>query len=139
MYCVNDIKTLISDPLISYGNHSYSHYVMSSLNECQQELEIKNNLDILRKCNVKMTNIFSLPFGGDEHFNSVTIKLLNKYKYSGFLKTGNALKISKYKNRYTLLPSRDRYLVKSSFNSFQKHILTLGLKGVLKINYNKKI
>ncbi len=136
VFCVNDINSIIKHPLISYGNHTYSHYVLSSLNGNQQETEIKRNHELLTKCDVKLSKIFSVPFGRDNDFNSTTIDLLNKYQYTGFLYSRNAINIRRLNKNYKVadstLVSRDRYMVNSEFDSFQKQILKLGLKGLIK-------
>ena len=135
-FCLNEIKSIRKHPLVSYGNHTYSHYVLSSLDKNQQEIEIQKNHELLKKCDVKLSKIFSIPFGGDKDFNSTTIDLLKKYKYRGFLYSKNAINIKQLNRNHgvvdSTLISKERYMVNSEFDSFQKQILKLGLKGLLK-------
>ena len=115
-----------------YGNHTYNHYLLSSLNMEQQELEIAKNHQLLKTLDVKLSKVFSIPFGGDKDFNTTTIQLLKKYNYIGFLYSKNALNLKRNQNRDKNLISRERYMVNSEFNSFQKQIFKLTLKGWLK-------
>ncbi|MCK4441273.1 MAG: polysaccharide deacetylase family protein [Sulfurovaceae bacterium] len=131
-FCIKDIEYLRKNPLVSYGNHTYNHYVLSSLNRNQQELEIRKNHELLEKLDIKHSKIFSIPFGGDRDFNSTTIELLKKYNYRGFLYSKNAINIKNSRSSDLTLPSRERYMVNSDFNSFQKQLLKLGLKGLIK-------
>jgi peptidoglycan/xylan/chitin deacetylase (PgdA/CDA1 family) len=143
VFCVSDIKSIKKHPLISYGNHTYNHYVMSSINGHQQETEIKRNHELLTKCDVKLSKIFSVPFGDDKDFDSTTIDLLNKYQYIGFLYSRDAINIRRLNKTYKVadstLVSRDRYMVGSEFVSFQKQIFKLGLKGLKKSMCGLKI
>ncbi len=100
---------------------------MSSIDPNQQEAEIKRNHELLEKLDVKLSKIFSLPFGDGKDFNSTTIDLLIKYQYKGFLYSRGAINIRKLKKNYsdadTSLASRDRYMSNSDFNSFQNKSL----------------
>ena len=135
-YCVTDKNKIVKNPLVSYGNHTYSHYVLSSLNQDQQEAEIKKNDDLLSQCDVKLSKVFSVPFGGDKDFNATTIELLAKHNYKGFLYSRNILNIKgtneNYKVGDSTLVSRERYMASDEFSSFQKKIFKLGIKGIVK-------
>ena len=90
--------------------------------------------------NVKLSKIFSVPFGGDKDFNSATIDLLNKYQYKGFLYSRNLINIRRLNKNFKVanstLVSRERYMVQSEFDSFQKHIFKLGIKSLIKTYKN---
>jgi len=131
-FCVNNTKYITNNPLVSYGNHSYNHYLLSSLDKEQQEIEIKKNHELLERLGVKLSKVFSIPFGGDNDFNKTTIELLKKYNYIGFLYSKNALNMKKHKVIDPKLISKERYMVSSEFDKFQKQIFKLGLKGFLK-------
>ena len=131
-FCINSREYIKKSPLVMYGNHTYNHYLLSSLNREQQELEIGKNHQLLKTLDVKLSKVFSIPFGGDKDFNKTTVQLLKKYNYIGFLYSKNALNLKKNQNRDKSLISKERYMVNSDFNSFQKQIFKLALKGWLK-------
>ncbi len=131
-FCLDSIKYIRDNPLVLYGNHTYSHYVLSSLNREQQEEEIAKNHRILENCGVRLSKVFSIPFGGDRDLNSITIELLKKYNYIGFLYSKNSINTKREKNIIDKnLISKDRYMVSSDFKSFQKQIFKLGIKGLI--------
>ncbi len=130
-FCVDNIKYIKDNPLVSYGNHTYNHYLLSSLNREQQEEEIVKNHRLLQNCNVRLSKVFSIPFGGDKDFNSITIELLKKYNYIGFLYSKNSINTKSYKSIDKRLISKDRYMVSSDFKSFQKQIFKLGIRAFI--------
>ncbi len=130
-FCVDNIKYIKNNSLVLYGNHTYNHYLLSSLNREQQEEEIVKNHQLLKRCDVRLSKVFSIPFGGDRDFNSITIELLKKYNYIGFLYSKNGINTKNGKNIDKNLISKDRYMVSSDFKSFQKQIFKLGIKGLI--------
>ncbi|MDC0521698.1 polysaccharide deacetylase family protein [Candidatus Pelagibacter sp.] len=94
--CFDDKKYLINHPLISYGNHSANHYVMSSLNKDQQLNEILECKNFLDEFHVNKSNVFCIPFGGKDSFNEQTISILNKLNYKYILLSEN--KLNKIRN-----------------------------------------
>ena len=68
-FCIDNLKSIANHPLISYGNHTFNHYVLSSLNNDEQLIEIEKNHDILHSLNANISNVFSVPFGGQRDFN----------------------------------------------------------------------
>src|SRR6056300_1185440 len=89
-------KYLVNHPLISYGNHSANHYVMSSLNKDQQLNEILECKNFLDEFLVNKSNVFCIPFGGKDSFNEQTISILNKLNYKFILLSEN--KLNKIRN-----------------------------------------
>ncbi len=130
-FCIDSIKYIKNTPLLSYGNHTYNHYLLSSLSREQQEEEIVKNHQLLENCGVRLSKVFSIPFGGDRDFNSITIELLKKYDYIGFLYSKNRINTMGDRDRDRGLISKDRYMVGSDFNSFQRQIFKLGIKGLI--------
>jgi len=130
-YCVEKKEELIDDPLVTYGNHTYDHYVLSSLSDEEQEHQIRKNLLLLQSTERKISKVFSIPFGGEDEFNQTTCVLLKKYGYIGFLYSRNCINILKRKEKKanSYLPSFDRYMPAESFASYQKQLLKLALKG----------
>ena len=130
-FCVDSTMYIKDTPLVKYGNHTYNHYLLSSLNREQQEEEIEKNHNLLKKHTDRLSKVFSIPFGGDKDFNSITIELLKKYNYIGFLYSKNRINIKNHKNMEQSLISKDRYMVASEFSSFQKQLFKLGIKGLI--------
>jgi peptidoglycan/xylan/chitin deacetylase (PgdA/CDA1 family) len=134
-YCIDDPSILSSHDLVSYGSHSYSHYVMSSLTKEQQHEEVVKNINFFNKHNIKHSQIFSIPFGDENSFDDTTIALLDQYNYKGFVYSRNRLN-SVFMNRYASDGSSsiyfsDRYMPRSSFSSFQSQIAVLNFRKML--------
>ena len=107
-YCFDNNKYLINHPLISYGNHSANHYVLSSLNKDQQLNEILECKNFLNNFNINKSDVFCIPFGGKECFNKDTISILNKLKYKVTLLSENKLNDARNNNQI------DRFMPKNS-------------------------
>ena len=76
----------IDHPLVYYGNHTYNHYVLSSLSYREQYEEIGSAKECLSRIpNIKISNVFSLPFGESEHLNSETFGVLREVGYSSMV------------------------------------------------------
>lgn len=133
-YGLNQIKELEKHPLISYGNHTYNHYVLSSLSRKEQEYEIRRNHDFLKKLNIKKSNIFSIPFGDKDSFNTDTIEIIEKYGYSGILLPDDMLNFNNnIKYQYlSNLKYLQRYTVPENHISFQFKIFKIFIKTILK-------
>lgn len=130
-YCVSDQGMLRDHSLVTYGNHTLHHYVLSSLNFEQQEHEIGENHRRLTQLPLKVSKIFSVPFGGDTDLNETTLHVLNKLGYRGFLYSRGAMNFGRvrHKQNFMGIPYRERYMVRPSFPGFQRQILRLWLKG----------
>ena len=130
-YCVGDTGQLVEHALVRYGNHSLSHYVLSSLSRAQQEHEISENHRILTKLPLRLSKVFSVPFGGDTDLNRTTVQVLKSLGYVGFLYSRGALNHGQRggKQSFHGLPYRERYMVPASFAGFQRKILRLWVKG----------
>jgi peptidoglycan/xylan/chitin deacetylase (PgdA/CDA1 family) len=134
-YGISDKESLKKNSLITYGNHTYNHYVLSSLTKEEQEIEIRENQKLIKNLDINYSKVFSIPFGGVVDFNNDTIDLLKKYQYKAFLYSDNKINLvplnQKIENRSFSLLSGERYMVKPSYNSFQKHLFKLGIKGLI--------
>ncbi len=77
---------LTHHPLISYGNHSQNHYVLSSLTNPQQAQEIERAHQCLRDIpDLTLCECFSAPFGSDQDINSATYELVQALDYQSLL------------------------------------------------------
>lgn len=133
-YILREPKQLINHTLLTYGNHGYNHYLLSSLTESQQEDEILRNKEFLKSLSVPTSKIFAVPFGRENDFTSRTIQILKNLEYTGFLYSRNSINLSdkgNYQQKAYSLPGMDRYMSQDSTLSFQLHIFRLGLKAVL--------
>jgi len=134
-YCIDDPFFLKKDDLVSYGNHSYSHYVMSSLTKEEQEKEILKNINLFKKYKIKQSSIFSIPFGDENSFDNNTIALLKQFNYKGFLYSRNRLN-SIMKNKFSSTGPNsiyfiDRYMPRHNFFSFKSQIKILNFRKIL--------
>jgi peptidoglycan/xylan/chitin deacetylase (PgdA/CDA1 family) len=89
--CVSSPSDLLNHPLLRYGNHGHSHYVMSSISEAEQREEIFKAKGILAGIDVRKSRLFSLPFGGREDYDDSTLSLLAEAGYEGMLLSRGAL------------------------------------------------
>ena len=80
---IADRDVLIDDPLVTYGNHTYSHFLLSSLGPREQAREIRANGAVLERLGLPLSRIFALPFGGQRDFNAETVKILHQDGYVG--------------------------------------------------------
>ena len=137
VFCIYNQKTIVKNPLVSFGNHTFHHYILSSLDCAKQESEIKLNHDFLTSLDINLSKIFSIPFGGYEHFNNYTLQLLKKYHYTGVLLSTNTLNHRRVLNhnggKDHILPRHDRLLCPDDLRALQKKIVKIHLKHVLHI------
>ena len=130
-----DIKTnlisneniLINNEYVSYGNHTYNHYVLSSLTEEEQYYEINNNINLLKKLDINLSKVFAFPFGGIHDYNKLTFKILDDLNIDKVLLSNNIINFSEMNNinntQYLdrLAPSNNKYhlIYRVSKNIFQ--------------------
>ncbi len=66
---------------LNFGNHSHSHYILSSLTPDEQANELETSTNALKQLNQPISKVFSIPFGGPEHYNTDTLKLFKEFGY----------------------------------------------------------
>jgi peptidoglycan/xylan/chitin deacetylase (PgdA/CDA1 family) len=82
----DNVSYLQSHKLISYGNHSHSHYVLSSLSRSEQCEEIAKTKTFLEGVpGLQVSKVFSLPFGQEQHVNLDTLAALRENGYQTLL------------------------------------------------------
>ncbi|MDH3376187.1 MAG: polysaccharide deacetylase family protein [Gammaproteobacteria bacterium] len=87
-YQFDSADWIVEHPLLNYGNHSHSHYVLASLTPEQQYDEIDRPRRWLTEHDVgSVSEIFSMPFGGVDDFNDATVRILTELGYRGMLLT----------------------------------------------------
>ena len=112
---VSEKENLIKNDYVSYGNHTYNHYVLSSLTEEEQYYEIFNNVQLLSDLDVNLSNVFAFPFGGLNDYNKSTLKILNDLNIKNVLLSNNVMNFYgvdninnvKYLDRFS--PSNNKY------------------------------
>jgi len=85
-YCISTIDHIVRDPLLQYGNHSRSHYILSSLSRDEQYREIGMTKEMLGGVDgITQSNLFSVPVGRPGDYNDDTISILKELGYAGML------------------------------------------------------
>ena len=114
-YYLKSPQELIAHPLISYGSHSVNHYVMSSLSTDQQWREIEDNRRFLNQFeNIQKSDIFSVPFGGDQDYNNLTRDMAIQSGHTGLLLSRNRLQKSKKNEGHNISLSIERMMSRST-------------------------
>lgn len=91
-------ESFIDHPLVSYGNHSHHHYVLSSLTKEQQREEILRTEATLDGIpSIRRSRVFSIPFGERKHFNAETIELLKEHDFSAAVLSRQRLNLRRRK------------------------------------------
>jgi peptidoglycan/xylan/chitin deacetylase (PgdA/CDA1 family) len=133
-FLVKDKATLINHPLVTYGNHTFNHYVLSSLTDEQQEREIAANHELISGLKLRLSRIFSIPFGYERHFNAATLEIIRRYGYTGFLYSRNRINFgSNTKRIIGQLDCAERHQMEPDFKSFHKHMAKLLVKALVPI------
>jgi peptidoglycan/xylan/chitin deacetylase (PgdA/CDA1 family) len=133
-YSINLKKHLKKNKLIYYGNHTHSHYVMSSLSYNEQYKEISKAKKILNKYDINQSKIFSLPFGGENDFNQDTLSALNELGYKAMLMSRNNINYHKTKQELENIILLERFMPLD--NSLTLKFKTIFLKQLLSKQLN---
>lgn len=122
--CLHRTEELVHHPLITYGNHTFNHYVAASLTAEEQREDIAKNKALLESLKVPLTQVFSIPFGSEGDYDDRTLSAIQEAGYRGVLLSENRLETS-WKRPQNGLPLFDRYMAERTFPLFQKEILGL--------------
>jgi peptidoglycan/xylan/chitin deacetylase (PgdA/CDA1 family) len=95
---IASLLDLIQSEYVSYGNHGFNHYLMSSLSHKEQLDEVLDNEIYFHNNGIKLSKIFSIPFGGDETYDNNTLDILLKNNYNSILLSRNRLNITSVKS-----------------------------------------
>ena len=85
VYCTTRCLTIKRFSNLTFGNHSHSHYVLSSMNRDEQYREILTAKKVLQNMKLPLSRLFAIPFGGMRDFNSDTLDILRDLDYSGYV------------------------------------------------------
>jgi peptidoglycan/xylan/chitin deacetylase (PgdA/CDA1 family) len=81
-----DQAALRQHRLLTYGNHTHNHYVLSSLNYEQHFKEIETTRRILQSIpGLQISSVFSPPFGQTKHINRDTLAIVRELGYKAIL------------------------------------------------------
>ena len=103
--CFDSKSYFVKNSLISYGNHTANHYMLSSLSKQEQYEEIIECQNFINELDVNKSRVFSIPFGGDDSFNNDTLSILKDLNYNKVLKSTNNLDTFKISDEiYRFMP-----------------------------------
>jgi peptidoglycan/xylan/chitin deacetylase (PgdA/CDA1 family) len=98
-YCASGPDELVRDPLITYGNHTENHYVMSSLTRDEQRLEIEQTQKALETIEgINLSSLFSVPFGANPDLNDDTLMVALEAGYTSLVMSRSRLNLSPCKH-----------------------------------------
>ncbi len=98
---LSDSNKLIDSDYIYYGNHTFNHYVLSTLSYQKQYEEIHKNQIYLNSLKLNTTKVFAFPFGMYTDYNDESISILNELGIDRVLLNNNLINdhsLSKLKN-----------------------------------------
>ena len=127
-FCFDNNKYFIKHPLVSYGNHTASHYVLSSLSSQEQYQEIVQCKNFIDKLKINKSNVFSVPFGGNQSFNNETLSILNDLNYINILKSTNNLDNVSSSNQINRFMPKEYSIEKTIKKLYLKKIIKGGMK-----------
>ena len=82
-------------PLLCFGSHTVSHYVLASLSREEQARQIEENLKFLRsQSGLIMTDVLSIPFGERQDYNHATVVLAREIGHSALLLSEGRMDVS---------------------------------------------
>lgn len=94
IYChATDLTSQTYDGL-TFGNHTHSHYVLSSISADEQYDDIALAASFLREMGLPCSGLFSIPFGGKRDFNQDTLAILHDLGYTGFVLSAGKSNVS---------------------------------------------
>ena len=88
---LSDSNKLIDSDYIYYGNHTFNHYVLSTLSYQKQYEEIHKNQIYLNSLKLNTTKVFAFPFGMYTDYNDESISILNELGIDRVLLNNNLI------------------------------------------------
>ncbi len=125
-HCVTRTDGLLAHPLLTYGNHTYRHYVLPSLESHEQEAEIRRNATLLADLNLRQSAVFSVPFGGRGSFDAMTFEAVRSAGYRAALLSTKWGRVNARTDgdlpTIHHLPVLERYMPKARFAEFPTQV-----------------
>lgn len=123
-HTVHDVDQLTDHGLVTYGCHTYRHYVPSSLSTEEQEEELGENRRLFDELDLHRSNIFSIPFGGLDAVDATTRSLVERFGFDGVLFSRHAVNFARPTD-LDGFPAAERYMVPDSLRAFQERHVRL--------------
>ena len=119
------------------GNHSLSHFNLKSLNNNELDEELGRSKEIISKLpKSKISNIFSIPFGGTKDIDSnILWQITKKYDYKGILMSRNMLNLNQLLFKKIIFENNiiERFMPKDEGSEeFKKQIKNIMFKTLVK-------
>lgn len=126
-HCVERADRLLSHPLLTYGNHTFRHYVLTSLDEHDRETEIRRNAALLAELNLRRSDVFSVPFGGRGSFDAATFETVRSAGYRAALLSRHKVNANTEGPLPSIhdLPIIERYMPTARFTDFPNQVAAL--------------
>lgn len=121
-HTVHEADQLTDHELVTYGCHTYRHYVPSSLTPEDQEEELSENQRLFDELDLHRSNIFSIPFGGVDAVDATTRSLVEKFGFDGVLFSRHAVNFARPTD-FDGFPAAERYMVPDDLLAFkERHV-----------------
>lgn len=131
-FCIDNNFEWPQSSFIKYGNHTYNHYVLSSLSIEEQKSEILENRDLLSGLvgEHSLSRVFSIPFGGLDTFNEDTIKILKEAGYIGALLSRSRFNKANIKKLPQVhgFPVLERLMPPDDISAFNRYLFKTALR-----------
>ena len=114
---------LIDHPLVTYGNHTLNHYVLSSLPVAEQAAEIAGNEDVLQRLGLARSAIFAIPFGDTKDTPRGLATYLKSQGFNGMLFSRNRFNIGDQ-----LSFACERFMPADGWTDFHRNMLSIHWK-----------
>ena len=125
-YTAHEPSHLVDHPLVTYGCHTYRHYLPTSLTAAEQEEEFAENERLLDELGCRRSRVFSIPFGGRTAINDTTIELIGRFGFTGTVFSRHAMNFGGA-GRLGGVPTGERYMVPDDLAALQERHTRLGL------------
>jgi peptidoglycan/xylan/chitin deacetylase (PgdA/CDA1 family) len=91
-YYLSNAEDFRRHPLVSYGNHTHDHYVLTTLTDEQQYDQIaKTHAALAHVEGINRSQVLSIPFGKPRHFDHQTAIVAREFGYRCLLMSRNQI------------------------------------------------
>ena len=91
-YYLSQAADFLRHPLVSYGNHTHDHYVLTTLTDEQQHQQISaTHAALARVDGINRSHVLSIPFGKPRHFDHYTAIVAREFGYRCLLMSRNQI------------------------------------------------
>lgn len=111
-------------PLVSYGNHTWNHYVLSSLTPEEQEREIMATEELLDRMGKRRSRVLAVPFGSEADVTDETFAILRSAGVKAAFRSRARLDFSRREK--SGLPVAERYMAPPTLRAMQDAVVRMG-------------